>query len=78
MISKTDYSVKKPKFDRKIRSEVHLFLLLYINWSITKKFPIKILLEMMDSSVKSLGEVKYDKQNRLQLQKTQVWSKNSK
>ena len=41
----------------KFRSEVYLFLLLYINRSITKKFPTKKLLEMMDSSVKNLGEV---------------------
>ncbi len=42
---------------RKIRSEVYLLLPLYINRSITKKFPIKKLLGIMDSSVKSLGEV---------------------
>ena len=41
----------------KFRSEVYLFLLLYINRSITKKFPSKKLLEMMNSSVRNLGEV---------------------
>ena len=58
MISKTDYNFKKPELGRK--SEVYLFLLLYINRSITENFPIEILLEMMDSSVKSLGKVEYD------------------
>ena len=33
---------------------------------------------MMDSNVRNLGEVDYDKQNRLKLQKTQVWLKISK
>ena len=41
----------------KFRSEVYLFLLLYINRSITKRFPTEKLLEMMDSSVRNLGEV---------------------
>ena len=41
----------------KFRSKVYLFLLLYINRSITKKFPTEKLLEMMDSSVRNLGEV---------------------
>ncbi len=36
------------------------------NRSISKKFPIKTLLEMIDSSERSLGEVEYDKQNWLQ------------
>jgi len=40
-----------------------------------KTFPIEIILEMIDSSTKNLGEVEYDKQNRLELQKTQAWSK---
>jgi len=31
-------------------------LSLYINRSVTKKFPIEILLETIDSSVKSLGK----------------------
>jgi len=52
---------------------VYLLLPLYINQSITKKFPIEILLEMMDSNVKRPGEVEYAKQNWLQHQKTQVW-----
>ena len=57
MISKTGYIVKKIKFCRKIRSEVYVLLLLYINWSITKKFLIETLLEMIDPSVRSPGEV---------------------
>ena len=38
-----------------------------------KMLPIKILLEMIDSSIKNCGEVEYDKQNCLQLQKIEVW-----
>jgi hypothetical protein len=41
-------------------AHVYLLLPLYINKSITKKFPIETLLEMMDSSVESLGKVEYD------------------
>ena len=48
------------------------FSALYINQSLTKKFPIETLLEMIDSSVLSLGEFNYDHQ------KTQVWPENSK
>ena len=33
--------------------------------SITENFPIKILLKTIDSSVKNLGEIEYDKQNYL-------------
>jgi hypothetical protein len=44
----------------------------------TKRFPIKTLLEMINYSVRSLGEIKYDKQNWLKHQKTRVWLKNSK
>ena len=40
------------------------------NSFLTKKFPIKTLSEMVDSSVKNPGEFEYDKQNRLQVQKT--------
>ena len=57
MISKTGYIVKKIKFCRKTRSEVYVLLLLYINWFITKKFLIETLLEMIDPSVRSPGEV---------------------
>ncbi len=32
-------------------------MLLYMNWSITKTFPIETLVEMIDSSVRSAGEV---------------------
>jgi len=72
MISNMGYNVKKPKFDRKIRSEVNFLLLLYIYRSVTKKFPIKILLKTIDSSVINLGEVEYDNQNYLERQKTQA------
>ena len=35
-------------------------------------------MEIMDYSVKNLGEAEYDKRNWLEHQKTQVWPKNSK
>ena len=60
MVSKTDYNVKKPKLGQKTRSEVYLVLPLYINRTITKKFLIETILEMIDSGVKCLGEVEYD------------------
>jgi len=41
----------------KSRSEFYLILTLYINRSVTKKFPIETRLEIIDSSVRSLGEV---------------------
>jgi hypothetical protein len=69
---------QKTKIRRKIRSEVYLLLPLYINRFKTKKFLIRTLLEMIDSSVRSLGEVEYDNKNWLQHQKTQVWPNNSK
>ena len=49
---------------------------LYIDHSVTKKFLIETLLEMMDSSVKNLGKAEYDKQNWLQHQKTQSLTEN--
>ena len=75
MTIKIAIDIKKLKFGRKIPSEVYLLLPLYENWNrfITKKFPIEALLEMIDSSVRSRGEVEYDKQNCLQHQKTRVW-----
>ena len=78
MISQTDYNVKNPKLGRKIWCEGHLQLSLFINLSITIKFPTKIFLKTVDSSVRNPGEVEYDKQNWLQHQKTQAWPKNSK
>ena len=72
MIRKTSNNIKKPKFSRRIRSEVYLLLALYINRSITKKFSIETLLETVDSSVRNPGEVEYNKQNWLRHQKTQV------
>ena len=77
MTIKIDYNVKKSKLIRKIRSECHLLLSQYLNRSITKKFSIKELSEMIDSSVKSLEEVEYDNQNSLRHQKTPVQPKNS-
>jgi hypothetical protein len=69
--------IKKPKSGWKIRSEVYLQLPLYKNWnrSITKKFPIETLLELIDSSARSLGEVEYDNNNWLAQQKTPVRQK---
>ena len=57
MMSKIAYDIKQTKYGRKIPNEVNLLLSLYINWSLTKNFPTEKLLEMMDSSVRSLGEV---------------------
>jgi hypothetical protein len=68
MISKIVCNIKKQQLGRKIGNEGYLLLLLHINRSITKKFPIETLLEMIDSCVKSHGEVEYDKQNWLQHQ----------
>ena len=50
MTIKIACDIKKPKFDRKIRSEVHHILSLHINRSVTKKFLIETLLEMTDST----------------------------
>ncbi len=63
--------LEKIHFGRKIWNEGYLLLPLYKNLSITKKFPIKTFLEMMDSSIKNHGEVEYDKQNYLQHEKIQ-------
>ncbi len=59
MTLKFDYDIKKFKFCQKIRSVVYVLVLLYMNWSITKYFPIETLLKMIDSSVRSPGEVEY-------------------
>ena len=69
---------KEKPVRRKIRSEVNVLVLLYINQSITKKFPIEMLLEMIGSSAKSPGEFEYDYRNSLRHQKTQFWPENSK
>jgi hypothetical protein len=50
MTIKIAYDIKKPKFGRKIRSEVHHILSLHINRSVTKKFLIETLLKMTDSA----------------------------
>ena len=65
MISRTGYNTKKcctpmAFAHLKFRSDDYLLLPLHINRSITKILRSKILLEMMDSSVKNLGEVEYD------------------
>ena len=60
MTLKIAYDIKKTQLSRKTRSEVYLVLPLHINRSITKKFLIETIPEMIDSSVKSLGEVEYD------------------
>ena len=65
----------------KFRSEVYLFLLLYINRSITKMFLTEKLLEMMDSSVKNLGEVESIISRSVLIRKILLWTnflKNSK
>ena len=50
----------------------HLLFSLYMNRSITKKFPIERIPERTDSSIRNLGEVEYDKQSKLQRQKNQA------
>ena len=78
MLSKIGYNITKTKFGRKIWSEIYLLLPLYINRPTKKKLPTKRILKTIDSSVRNLGEVEYDKQNWLQHQKPQVWTNNSK
>ena len=60
------------KFEVKIGSPS---MSLFINLSITKKFPTKRFLRTVDSSVRNPGEVEYDKQNRLQRQKPKLGRK---
>jgi len=60
MISKTVHNIRKPQFRRKIRSKAYLLVLQYINRSVTKNFPIKTLLEMIDSGIENVEEVEYD------------------
>ena len=50
-------------------NEGYLLLSFYVNWSVTKKFLIKTLLEMIDSSIKNPEKLEYDKQNCPQNQK---------
>ena len=57
MISKIVYNIKKPQFSQKIQIAGYLLLPMYINRPITKKIPIETLLEMIDSSIKNLGEL---------------------
>ncbi len=61
---------------KKFEDEGYL-LLLYINLSITKKFPTETLSETIDSCIKNLGEVEYDKQNDLKLLNTPVLYENA-
>jgi hypothetical protein len=72
MISKIVCNIKKQQLGRKIGNEGYLLLLLHIDRFITKTFPIGTLLEMIDSSVRSLEEVEYDKQNWLLYRETRV------
>jgi len=76
MTTKTNYNIKKPRLGRKIGSQGRKIenrnskiKIQYIKRSVTKSFPIKILFEMIDSSIK----VEFDRQNHLQLHRTQVW-----
>ena len=57
---------------------LYLLLPLYMNWSITKYFPIETFLKIIDSSVKNPGEVEYDNENCVRYQKILVRPKNSK
>ncbi len=57
---------EKMQSGRKTRSAGYLLLPLYKNRCITKKFPIKKVLEMMDSGIKNHAKVEYDKQNCVQ------------
>ncbi len=72
------YCLQREKIQsgRKIRSDGYLQLPLFKNRSITKKFPIKTFLKMMDSSIENHGKVEYDKQNCLQHQNPSAWPKN--
>ena len=63
VMSEIAYDIKKAQFGRKIGSEIHLLIPRNINQSITKYFSIKTHMEIMNSSVKNLGEAEYDKQN---------------
>ena len=56
---------QKNSVRRKIRSEVYVLLLLYINRSITKKFPIETIRERTYSSIKNIGKVEKYEQNWL-------------
>ncbi len=71
MISKVNCNIRKLQLGRKIRIEGYYLLLLYKNRSITKKFPIKTLLKMMDSSIENNEKVEYDKENCVQREKIQ-------
>jgi len=65
MTLKIAYDIINPTLGRKIRSEIHLLSLPYINRSMTKYFLIERIRERTDSSIKNLGGVEYDKQNWL-------------
>ena len=64
MTIKIAYDIKKSQFGIK-KGEVYLPLPLYINWSVTKKFPIETIPERTDTSKRNLGKIEYDKQNWL-------------
>ncbi len=52
MTIKIVYDAKKNQLCRKIRSDGNLLLSLYMNFSITEKFPTKHFPKMMDSDIK--------------------------
>jgi hypothetical protein len=67
MISKIVCNIKNNSSVEKLVVRLTTYRnILHINWSIRKRFPIETLLKMIDSSVRSLGEVEYDNQNGLQ------------
>ena len=78
MINKIVKNFKKSQLGRKIWSEGYLLLPLYINRSITKKFPTETFLKTIVSSIICCGEVEYLNWNWLQHQKTpvrrKIWS----
>ncbi len=61
MVSKMVHNMKTPSSIEKFKVWGLPPSAMYINRSVTKKFQIEILLEMIDFGIKTLGEVKYDK-----------------
>jgi hypothetical protein len=64
-LGKVEYDNQISKIRRKIRKVGFLLVSPYLNQSITKKFQIKTLLKIIDSGVRNLGQVEYDKKNCL-------------
>ena len=77
----TVYNFRKIKFDELLVSYtqtsqyIYPTVTMYGNPVATKKFLIKTLSKMINSSVKNPAKVEYDKQNCLQYQKTLAWPK---